>query len=146
KMNDLRANPPQESGLMEENALHVEQQFSLVVDHVIDYAIFLLDRDGRVATWNRGAQRIKGYSRAEILGRPYSGFFAEDDRQAGKPDRLLAQARSEGRCEDEGWRVRKDGSRFWASAVITALRSPSGALRGYAKITRDLTEKRKAEE
>src|SRR3954468_4706967 len=96
------------TAVVQELALEAELQFSLVVDHVIDYAIFLLDRDGRVATWNTGAQRIKGYTRAEILGRPYSDFFLDEDRRAGKPDRLLAQARLEGRCEDEGWRLRKD--------------------------------------
>src|SRR5690349_11122361 len=112
-----------------QDALDAEQ-FSLVVEHVIDYAIFLLDHEGRVASWNQGAARIKGYSRKEILGRPYSDFFLEEDRRAEKPARLLARARDEGRCEDEGWRARKDGSRFWASAVITALRDPSGNLRG----------------
>ena len=119
---------------------------TLVVEQVIDYAIFVMDQDGRIASWNPGAERIKGYVAAEIIGQPYSVFFSEEDRAAGKPDAILAQARKQGRFQEEGWRVRKDGTRFWASVVLTALRDGQGDLRGFAKITRDLTERRQAEE
>ncbi len=111
-----------------------------------DYAIFLLDARGLVASWNKGAQRIKGYSEAEIIGRPYAVFFTEADARAGRPDRLLAAARQDGHVEDEGWRQRKNGTRFWADADITVLRGPDGQIRGYAKVTRDATERRRAEE
>jgi PAS domain S-box-containing protein len=122
-----------------------EELLRLLVERVEDYAIFLLDPEGRVATWNAGAERIKGYTAGEIVGRPYATFFTEADRAAGKPERLLRRARSAGRVEDEGWRVRKDGSRFWADALLTALSGARGRLLGYAKITRDLTERREAE-
>jgi PAS domain S-box-containing protein len=114
--------------------------FRIMVEAVSDYALFILDANGRVWTWNRGAERIKGYPEAEIIGKPYEIFFSPEDVAAGKPRKLLAQARQEGRAEDLGWRVRKDGSRFWADAVITALFDPQGNLTGYAKVTRDLTE------
>jgi PAS domain S-box-containing protein len=120
--------------------------FRLLVDRVQDYAIFLIDPDGRVASWNAGAERIKGYTAAEIVGRPYATFFTAEDRADGRPDRLLGRALSEGRVEDEGWRVRRDGSHFWADAVLTALRDADGRLRGYAKVTRDMTERRQAAE
>ena len=118
----------------------------LLVERVEDYAMFVLNADGRVATWNSGAERIKGYVAGEILGRPYATFFTPEDIVAGKPERLLRRARIDGRVEDEGWRVRKDGSRFWADAVLTALYDERGRLCGYAKVTRDLTERRRAEE
>src|SRR3954466_10267687 len=101
-----------------------DEQFRLLVENVVDYAIFLLDGQGVIATWNHGAERIKGYSAAEAVGRHVSMFYPLEDRAAGKPQALLAQAEREGRVEDEGWRLRKDGSRFWADVVITALRSP----------------------
>jgi PAS domain S-box-containing protein len=123
-----------------------EDLFRLLVERVQDYAIFLIDPEGRVATWNAGAERIKGYAAADIVGRPYATFFAAEDRAAGKPDRLLERARREGRVEDEGWRLRRDGSRFWADAVLTALYDDAGRLRGYAKVTRDMTERLRAEE
>ena len=116
----------------------------LLIEQVVDYAIFVIDRDGRIASWNAGAQRIKGYSAAEIIGQPYGVFFTEEDRRAGKPREILAQARREGRYEEEGWRVRKDGQRFWASVIVTALKDATGELKGFAKITRDLTEQRRA--
>ncbi len=122
-----------------------DEFFRLIVESVRDYAIFALDAGGRVASWNPGAQRIKGYSEAEILGAPYAIFFPPEDAARGKPQRLLATATREGRVEDEGWRVRKDGTRFWADAILTALRDHSGQLLGFAKITRDLTERRLAE-
>ena len=123
-----------------------EEAFSLLVDAVQDYAIFLLSPEGQVLTWNRGAQRIKGYRADEIIGRHFSSFYTEEERAAGRPMTLLAIAADEGRIEDEGWRVRKDGTRFWADVVVTALRDKAGQLYGFAKITRDLTERRAAEE
>jgi PAS domain S-box-containing protein len=122
------------------------QRFDLLVEQVIDYAIFLLDADGQVMTWNPGAERIKGYSSAEIIGQPYATFFTQEDRKGGKPARILAQARTEGRYQEEGWRVRKNGSGFWASVVVTALRDEDGTVTGFAKITRDLTDRLLAEE
>ncbi|WP_370469647.1 PAS domain S-box protein [Caballeronia sp. SBC2] len=115
--------------------------FRLLVDAVQDYAIFMLDPDGRVASWNRGAQSIKGYAAREIIGQHFSVFYTQEDIAAAKPRTELALAASEGRIEDEGWRVRKDGSRFWANVTITAIRAPDGALRGFAKVTRDMTDR-----
>jgi PAS domain S-box-containing protein len=122
------------------------QQFDLLLDQIVDYAIFLLDPEGFVSTWNTGAERIKGYQRDEIVGRHYNTFFLEEDRRAGKPEQILRQAIADGRYQEEGWRLRKDGTRFWASVTLTALRGPSGELRGLAKITRDLTDRMTAEE
>ncbi len=119
-----------------------EEQLRLLVETVQDYAIFLLDPDGRVATWNLGAQRIKGYQASEIIGKHFSVFYPEEDLRSGKPQMELEVATATGRFEDEGgWRLRKDGSRFWANVVITALRDSSGNLRGFSKITRDITER-----
>ena len=120
--------------------------FRLLVDQVKDYAIFALDSNGRIITWNSGAQMLKGYRAEEIIGRHVESFYTEADRQAGRALRLLKQAREQGRVKDEGWRVRKDGSRFWADVAITALVDEKGSLRGYAKVTRDLTERRQTEE
>jgi PAS domain S-box-containing protein len=125
---------------------HSDDQFRLLVEQVQDYAIFLLDPTGHVATWNAGAERIKGYSTSEIIGQPYTTFFTEEDRATSKPERLMRRARRHGRVEDEGWRVRKDGSRFWADAVLTALHDAEGHLLCYAKVTRDLTARRQLEE
>lgn len=111
-----------------------------------DYAVFMLDPEGHVRTWNLGAARIKGYEADEIIGEHFSKFYPQEDIEAGKPDRELKIAVEMGRVEDEGWRLRKDGSRFWANVVITALRAPGGELQGFAKVTRDLTERRRAEE
>src|SRR5499427_10398448 len=113
----------------------------LLIEQVVDYAIFVLDRQGNIASWNPGAQRIKGYAPSEIIGKPYELFFTEEDRRARKPWEILSAARKEGRYREEGWRVRKDGSRFWASIVVTALHDQSGEVRGFAKITHDLTER-----
>jgi hypothetical protein len=123
-----------------------EERFRILVESIKDYAIFMLDADGRVATWNAGAQRIKGYAAHEIIGRHFSVFYSDEQARAGKCDHELRAAARDGRFEDEGWRQRKDGTRFWANVVITALRDPSGALIGYAKVTRDLTERRQLEE
>ncbi len=123
-----------------------ERSFQMLVDSVIDYAIFMLDPEGRVANWNSGAERIKGYTRAEIIGKHFSRFYTEEDRQAGVPEQALATAKSHGRFEQENWRVRKDGTRFWASVVIDAIRDEQGEIVGFAKVTRDMTERRTMEE
>lgn len=123
-----------------------EETFRLLIEAVQDYAIFLLDADGHVLTWNPGAERAKGYAGSEIIGRHFSAFYTPDERAAGRPAWLLGRAAAEGRVEDEGWRVRKDGSRFWADVILTALRTEDGTLYGFAKITRDLTERRDAEQ
>ena len=120
--------------------------FRLLAKSVTEYAIFLLDPEGRVTTWNAGAERIKGYRADEIVGRHFSAFYPAEDLAAGKPEKVLAVAAVEGRVEDEGWRVRKDGSRFWASVVVTALYDGSGRVRGFGKVTRDESERRAAEE
>jgi PAS domain S-box-containing protein len=127
---------------------HREQQelFHLLLNRVKDYAIFLVDLQGRVASWNAGAELVKGYQAEEIIGQPVSRFYTEEDRQAGVPAQLLETARTEGRVEVEAWRVRKDGTHFWADVVITALLDDTGILRGYAKVTRDLTERKRAED
>jgi PAS domain S-box-containing protein len=123
-----------------------EERLRLLVESVTDYAIFVLDPDGTVASWNPGAERLKGYTEAEVLGRHYSLFYPPEDREAGLPERLLATALEHGRVEHTGWRVRKDGSRFWADVVITALRDESGQPAGFAKVTRDRTELHETEE
>jgi PAS domain S-box-containing protein len=120
--------------------------YRLLVEQVQDYAIFALDPAGNVRTWNPGAQRFKGYSPDEIIGKNFSVFYTAEDKARGRPQELLSTAARVGRAEDEGWRVRKDGSRFWASVLITALRDARGSLIGFAKITRDLTERRAADE
>ena len=118
----------------------------LLIDSVKDYAIFRLDPEGRVASWNSGAERIKGYTAADILGKHFSTFYTAEDITAGKCERELEGAARDGRFEDEGWRVRKDGSRFWANVVISAMRDADGRLRGFGKVTRDLTTRVRAEE
>jgi PAS domain S-box-containing protein len=130
----------------EEQLRESEEIFRLLVSSVKEYAIFLLDPDGNVATWNAGAQRIKGYAPNEIIGRHFSAFYSEEDIRNRKPERELEIAIREGSVEDEGWRIRKDGTRFWANVVITAVLDRHGRLRGFAKVTRDLTERRRAEE
>lgn len=130
-----------------EDALReTEARYRLLVDSVQDYAIFMLDSSGRVASWNSGAQRIKGYHASEIVGQYFARFFTPEDQRQGKPEHELQLALAHGRCEDEGWRVRKDGSRFWASVVVTAIRDEVGNLRGFAKVTRDITARRNTEE
>jgi len=121
--------------------LESERRFRHLVEAVVDYAIFQLDTEGIVATWNTGAERIKGYTAEEIIGQHFSRFYTEEDRAAGVPIKALAVAGKEGRFEAEGWRLRKDGTRFWASVVIDAIRSETGALVGFAKVTRDITER-----
>jgi len=123
-----------------------DETFRLLVDSVKDYAIFLLDPDGRVATWNQGAERIKGYKASEIIGQHFSRFYPKEAQESKWPERELEIAAKEGRFADEGLRVRKDGSTFWANVVITALRDKEGELQGFSKVTRDLTERRALEE
>jgi len=123
-----------------------ERRFRLLVEGVTDYAIFMLDPAGNVINWNTGAKRIKGYRPEEIIGQHFSIFYTEQDRLIGRPQEVIATAAQTGRYEQEGWRMRKDGSRFWASAVVNAIHDSAGQLLGFAKITRDLTEKRAAEE
>jgi PAS domain S-box-containing protein len=122
-----------------------ELQFDQLVSGIADYAVFLLDRDGNVVTWNEGAERIKGYTRAEIIGRHFSIFYTPEDRAAGIPQRALDTALNQGKFEAEAWRVRKDGTRFFASVVIDAVKDTSGRIVGFAKITRDMTERRAME-
>jgi len=122
------------------------ERFGLLVEGVQEYAIYLLDPAGRIMSWNTGAQRIKGYSAAEVLGQHFSLFFTAEDRQQDKPARLLALAAREGTYQEEGWRVRKDGSLFWASAILTPLYDPRGELWGFGKVTRDMTSWRQAQE
>lgn len=122
-----------------------EERFRLLVEKVTDYAIFMLDVDGKVMSWNEGAARIKGYRADEIIGEPISRFYPPEEVRRRHPESLLKKAETEGRVEEEGWRVRKDGTRFWADVLITALRDDTGQLRGYGKVTRDLTERREAE-
>jgi PAS domain S-box-containing protein len=136
-MNPLAAERP-------ENTL--EQRMQLLIEAVTDYGIFLLDPDGRIVSWNTGAQKLKGWTREEILGQHFSIFYPKAAVDSGWPQEELRLAKLRGRFEDEGWRVRKDGTRFWANVIITALYGPMGELTGFAKITRDLTERRHHEE
>src|SRR5438270_6894601 len=121
--------------------LQSEQRFRLFVEAVRDYALFMLDPKGNIMTWNTGAERIKGYKPWEIIGQHFSIFYPEEDLKSRKPWRELEIAAKEGRIEDEGWRLRKDGSRFWANVIITAINDENGRLLGFGKVTRDLTEK-----
>jgi PAS domain S-box-containing protein len=123
-----------------------EDRFRLLVQGVTDYAIYMLSPSGEITNWNSGAERIKGYTRDEILGKHFSRFYTEEDRASGMPDQTLAVATAEGRFDREGWRVRKDGSRFWAHVVVDAIHDDAGALVGFAKVTRDVTERKHAAE
>jgi len=127
-------------------SLSIDGRYRLLVEAITDYAIYMLDPTGVVTSWNPGAERFKGYSSSEIIGQHFSRFYTEEDRTSGLPARALETARTAGKFEHEGWRVRKDGSRFWAYVVIDPIRDPSGGIVGFAKITRDLTERRAAEE
>jgi PAS domain S-box-containing protein len=135
-----------EQRLAQEALRHTDQQLRSIVESIKDYAIYSLDRDGCVMTWNPGAERIKGYSADEILGLHFSHFFIEQDLMRGRPAELLRLAAERGRVEEEGWRVRKDGSRFWADVILSAIRDDCGAITGYAKVTRDFTDRKRAEE
>ena len=118
--------------------------YQLLVESVTDYAIFVLDSGGIIRSWNPGAERLKGYSESEIVGKHFSIFYTEEDANAGKPARELEVATQSGRVEDEGWRVRKDGTKFWANVLIAPIRN--GKHIGFGKVTRDLTERKEAEE
>src|ERR687883_312687 len=134
---------------MEQTSDHLasnERPYRLLVQAVVDYAIFMIAPDGIIATWNAGAERNKGYKPEEIIGKPYATFFTDEDRERGLPEKLLENARQNGRAESEGWRCRKDGTRFWALAVIDAVHDDTGRLIGFAKVTRDMTERRAAQE
>jgi PAS domain S-box-containing protein len=131
--------------VMQEALRQSEERFRLLVESVRDYAIFMLDPQGYITSWNEGAQRAKGYRSAEIIGQHFSRFYTPEDRTHGKPDSILKTAHETGRVHDEGWRVRKDGSRFWADVTITAVRNSQGELQGFAKVTRDITERRENE-
>ena len=123
-----------------------EEQHRLLMENVKDYGIFLLDPQGRIVTWNTGAERILGYKEAEIVGQPFSRIFTPEDIDQEQPEHELRTAADQGRVEDERWHVRKDGSRFWASGVVTPLWDEGGTLRGFAKILRDITERKQAED
>jgi rsbT co-antagonist protein RsbR len=123
-----------------------EDSFRLLVESLKDYAIVMLDPGGHVASWNAGAERFKGYRAEEIIGQHFSCFYPADAVQRGLPEKELKAAAKDGRFEDEGWRVRKDGTKFWANVIISALRDQDGTLRGFSKVTQDLTQRKKAEE
>ena len=134
------------AGVTELTKISLDERYRLLIDNITDYAIFMLEPDGHVSSWNAGAKRFKGYTEAEILGEHFSRFYTEEDRAAGVPQKALASARSAGRFEAEGWRVRKDGERFWAHVVIDAIKDAQGQILGFAKITRDLTERKQTQE
>jgi PAS domain S-box-containing protein len=140
-MHDVTVQRHAEKGLRQS-----EERFRLLVSEVTDYGILMLDPEGRIASWNAGAERIKGYRSQEIIGKHFSCFYSKEDVEAGKPGYELKTANERGRFEDEGWRVRKDGSQFWANVVITALHDEDGRLRGFAKVTRDITDQRRTQE
>src|SRR5258708_1162311 len=143
---DRGAGLQEEGRLLSETHWHQrEEPFRLFIESVQDYAMVMLEPNGRVAAWNAGAERTKGYKASEIIGQHFSRFYSEEDVRDGHPQRLLDLALEEGRAEDEGWRVRKDGSKFWARVTITAIRDATGKLIGFGKVTRDLTEHRRAE-
>ena len=135
-----------EEGLLDQGDKTTSEPFKLLVQSIFDYAIFMLDPKGFVTSWNAGAERIKGYQTEQIVGQHFSKFYTEEDRAAGMPQRVLETAKREGRFEGEGWRVRKDGARFWASVVVDRIQDEKGKLVGFAKITRDMTEQRAAQQ
>ena len=122
------------------------EHFRMLVENMKDYAIIILDPNGRIASWNPGSEIIMGYRSGEIIGQHFSRFYSNEDVQSGRPEMELKVASEKGRSEDEGWRMKKDGSRFWANEVITVLRDQNGAVHGFGKVMRDLTERKRAEE
>jgi len=124
--------------------IHAGDRYRLLIDAIADYAIYMIDREGFVVSWNPGAERIKGYAANEILGQHFSRFYTPEDQAADMPAKALRTAETEGRFEYEGWRVRRDGTRFWAHVIVDPIRDDSGSLIGFAKVTRDLTERREA--
>ena len=143
--NTARKDAETKRALAEEKRLWAEESFQLMIESVVDCAIVMLDEEGRVKSWNTGAQRIKGYDAKDIIGRDRSCFYPQEDIDAGKPERGLQEAALVGRFEDNGWRVRQDGTTFWVNEIVTAIRDSSGALRGYATLARDMTERRRVE-
>jgi len=144
-------NPDVQDSLLSLQARHNEtlaelELYKLLVDSVQDYAIFFMDAEGYIQTWNKGAQKNKGYTASEIVGKHFSTFYPQKDKDNRKPERELEHARKHGRVEDEGWRLRKDGSKFWANVVITSLYDNEGTLLGFAKVTRDLTQRKEQED
>src|SRR6266436_620940 len=135
---------PKESGPVVGKSLPPQSDdlLRLLIDSVRDYAIILMDPEGKIISWSAGAERLKGYRADEIIGQHFSRFYPKEDVQRGKPENELKVATAEGRFEDEGWRVRKDGTRFWANVVITAVKDDQGRLYGFGKVTRDLTERK----
>jgi PAS domain S-box-containing protein len=131
---------------MNDSKIRNEQRYRLLIEAITDYAIYMLDPGGFVTSWNPGAERLKGYKEEEIVGRHFSTFYTDEDRESGLPALALRLAQEEGRFEREGWRLRKDGSRFWANVIIDPIRDSQGELIGFAKITRDISEKRAAQE
>jgi two-component system, NtrC family, sensor kinase len=123
-----------------------EELYRLLIESVSDYAIILLDSEGIILSWSVGAERIEGYQRGEVIGRHFAVFYRREDIRQNKPQRLLEDAAKMGRVEDEGWRLRKDGARFWANVVITALRDQAGRLCGFGKVVRDTTRRKRAED
>lgn len=128
------------------NSLHSAEQYHLMIGEVEDYAILMLDRNGVIRNWNKGAQKIKGYTEEEAVGMHFRMFYRPEDRESGLPEQLIDQATREGKATHEGWRLRKDGTTFWGSVVITALHDPNGEIVGFSKVTRDLTERKQAED
>ena len=122
------------------------ERYQLLINAVADYAIYMIDAEGFVTTWNSGAERIDGYRAIEIIGQHFSRLFTPEDRASGLPDKILERARVDGRCEVEGWRVRKDRSRFWANSTVQVIRDAAGTFVGFAKITRDISEKAAAQD
>jgi PAS domain S-box-containing protein len=141
----LKPNPTREHNTRLEFPISDEIYQRMIIE-IVDYAILMMDRSGNIMNWNRGAEKIKGYTADEIIGKNFRLFYTEKDRQAGVPDQLIAQAEKNDRAQHEGWRVRKDGSKFWGNVVITALHDDNGAVIGFSKVTRDLTERKDAEE
>jgi len=142
-----RLRPPRSEKRAKAGSQEVSEiDLRFLLDGIKDYAIFMLDPQGRVTSWNSGAEHISGYSPGEIIGQHFSRFYPPEDVEAGKPEMELECASRVGRFEDLGWRLRKDGSRYWANVVIAALRDRNGKLRGFGKVTRDITERREAEE
>jgi PAS domain S-box-containing protein len=142
----MSANSENELSPQENSPITNTELLRLLVENVRDYAIIMLDPQGNVISWSPAAERLKGYRADEIIGRHFSLFYPPEDVQAGKTERELKVAEEQGRFEDENWRVRKDGTRFWANVVVTALRDEKGRLRGFGKVTRDLTERKQTEE
>jgi PAS domain S-box-containing protein len=126
--------------------LEDSRRLELLINGVVDYAIYTIDLEGNIVSWNSGAERLKGYTANEIIGRPFRIFFTSEDQDQGLPERALTTVATEGRFESEGWRVRKDGSRFWALAVLDAIRNDNGEVIGFAKVTRDMTERMQAQQ